>query len=75
MIGHIRLCLDEIEAEIDAADFAVVGARARELLAEHIEGIRAVVDTVEAAGSRLAPPNAERVSPAAEASPVMPRAA
>lgn len=49
MIGHIRLCLDEIEAEIEAAGFALVGARARELLAQHIEGIRDIVETIEAA--------------------------
>lgn len=54
-IGHIKLCLEEIEAEIDAVDYAVVGARARELLAGHIEGIRLIAETIEAASPQDIP--------------------
>lgn len=74
MIGHIKLCLEEIEAEIDAADFAVVGARARELLAEHVEGIRAVIETIAANGGARAA-LAEIAAQSEDTSPVLPRAA
>lgn len=63
MIGHIRLCLEEIEAEIDEVGFSVLGARARELLAEHIAGIRCVMDAVEA-GPRSDTARADRVAAA-----------
>ena len=44
MVGHINLCLDEIEAEVAATGFSVIGARSRELIAQHIAGIRYIVE-------------------------------
>jgi hypothetical protein len=49
MVGHVNLCLDEIEAEIAATDFSVIGARSRELIAQHIAGIRYIVEASAAA--------------------------
>ena len=49
MVGHVNLCLDEIEAEIAAIDFSVIGARSRELIAHHISGIRYIVEAAAAA--------------------------
>jgi len=49
MVGHVNLCLDEIEAEIAAIDVSVIGARSRELIAQHIAGIRYIVEAAAAA--------------------------
>ena len=75
MIGHIKLCLEEIEAEIDAAEFSVLGARARELLAEHIQGIRTVVETVATAGNGAIATSTDLVPPDMGKAPFLPRAA
>ena len=72
MIGHVKLCLDEIEAEIDAADFSLVGARARELLAQHIAGIRDIVETIDGAAMRGGASCISHIAAASNASAVAP---
>ena len=72
MVDHVNLCLDEIEAEIAAIDFSVIGARSRELIAQHIAGIRYIVEAAAAAQradkhatSRIAAAVAARDTPSA----------
>lgn len=64
MVGHINLCLDEIEAEIAATDYSVVGARARELIAQHVAGIRYIVDAAAAASTASDREAASRIAAA-----------
>ncbi len=64
MVGHINLCLDEIEAEIAATDYSVVGARARELIAQHVAGIRYIVDAAAAASTASDSEAASRIAAA-----------
>lgn len=70
MVGHVNLCLDEIEAEIAAIDFSVIGARSRELIAQHIAGIRYIVEA--SAAAQQADPQATRRLAAAVAKPEAP---
>ncbi len=67
MVGHVNLCLDEIEAEIAATDFSIVGARAREMIAQHIAGIRYIVEAAAVSGSRADLQAASRIAAAVAA--------
>ena len=64
MVGHINLCLDEIEAEVAATGFSVIGARSRELIAQHIAGIRYIVEAAAVAGPRGEQEPASRIAAA-----------
>jgi hypothetical protein len=72
MVDHVHLCLEEIEAEIAATDFSVIGARSRELIAQHIAGIRYIVEAA-AAGTQRDREAATRIAAAVSVESSAPR--
>lgn len=66
MVKHIKFCLEEIEAEIEALDGAIISVRDRASLGLHIAGMRLVLDGLAEGGKDL--PAEKAISPVLTAS-------